>query len=82
MIVATATIFSLKDVLQLIGMLSMFGGTIWFISRQFGEVRERLVAIETKQAPLDELQREVRHIENRLVMLEAKQPSSHQSNGA
>lgn len=82
-----------KDILTLLSFLGSVALLGWWLSRQFGFVRESLVRIEERekstQANLEhvkgqnaQLQADLTNVRERVIILENRQPPTTPQNGA
>lgn len=75
--------FTLKDLLQLVGVLFSMGGVVWFLARRLSSIETKLNVMDERQknwisglnrleGKVDHMDREIQELRERMVKMEAQ----------
>lgn len=78
-----ASAFTLKDLLQLAGVLFSMGGVVWFLARRLSSIETKLNVMDERQknwisglnrleGKVDHMDREIQELRERMVKMEAQ----------
>lgn len=78
-----ASAFTLKDLLQLAGVLFSMGGVVWFLARRLASIETKLNVMDERQknwisglnrleGKVDHMDREIQELRERMVKMEAQ----------
>ena len=78
-----ASAFTLKDLLQLVGVLFSMGGVVWFLARRLSSIETKLNVMDERQknwisglnrleGKVDHMDREIQELRERMVKMEAQ----------